>query len=526
VGHAGGNIDPDTVRRWAKKEFRGKRICNLNTGFDVHHMYKWDVDLEAQGCTVSDVGHTAGLLDDHRRHFSLESISQDYLGVGKLKDLDVKRMAEYHAADVEPYAIQDVNLVDLLLEKMEPLIAERELGRVQQLEDELIFPTCEMERNGAPLDMGKLRRWASEAEQKILRLEWEINEEAGFKWEPKRSGMQRMFNRLGLHNPYTTATGKRSYNRAVLKQYEHELVRKAQNVLDRISQFNKFLKGYLHRVGPDGVIRFSLHQLRGDKGGTVSGRYSSSELDTGYGINIQQVAKPSKQIIKDFIIRELFIPEPGSLWFHADARQIEYRLFAHFANVRRILDRYVEDPLTDFHNVVLEMVRPVVAAITRNQAKDLNFAKIYGAGLAKIAAMLGVDETEAARFVNAYDRAFPEAKMLLQRASRTAKERGFVRTMLGRRAYFPGGEFLHAALNRVIQGTAADIMKLKIVELHRERKRTGFKMRLTMHDEVDGDVPDLESARMVTEILDRQSLDTRVPILWETGTGANWREAA
>jgi DNA polymerase-1 len=97
--------------------------------------------------------------------------------------------------------------------------------------------------------------------------------------------------------------------------------------------------------------------------------------------------------------------------------------------------------------------------------------------------------------------------------------------MMGRRARFPDREFTYKALNRVIQGSAADEMKLKLVELHRNRKETGFKLRFTVHDEVNGDVPDKAAKDRVQAILNERLLPTRVPLLWSVATGANWLEA-
>jgi DNA polymerase I-like protein with 3'-5' exonuclease and polymerase domains len=99
-----------------------------------------------------------------------------------------------------------------------------------------------------------------------------------------------------------------------------------------------------------------------------------------------------------------------------------------------------------------------------------------------------------------------------------------VTTLYGRRARFDNDAFTHAAINYVIQGSAADIMKAKLVELHKERKWTGFVMRQTVHDEVDGDATTPETADRVNEILNRQTFDTKVPIVWQTRTGANWSE--
>jgi DNA polymerase-1 len=138
--------------------------------------------------------------------------------------------------------------------------------------------------------------------------------------------------------------------------------------------------------------------------------------------------------------------------------------------------------------------------------------------------MLGMTDEEAGPFVEAYDAAFPEAGMLLRKASDSARRRGWVRTMMGRRSRFPDRQFLHSALNRVIQGSAADIMKRKLVELYADRKRLGLVLRATVHDEVVGDVADPTAGKMVDEVLNRQTTPTTVPILWGGKTASNWRE--
>jgi DNA polymerase-1 len=137
-----------------------------------------------------------------------------------------------------------------------------------------------------------------------------------------------------------------------------------------------------------------------------------------------------------------------------------------------------------------------------------------------------VPRAKANEFIAAYDTAFPDVLRMLSTASSTARDRGYVKTLLGRRSRFPDRQNLHKALNSVIQGSAADLMKMKLVELYRERRALGLTLRMTVHDEVCGDVPDLEAARMVGELLNRQSIPLRVPILWEGNTGANWKECA
>jgi DNA polymerase-1 len=533
-GHqGGGNLPEERVKEWARRELRGKRIVCLNTRFDVHMMREWGVDLVEQGCTFGDVGHYAALLDDNRRSFNLESVSQTYLHRGKVEGLSSEHMMDYHAYEVTPYAREDVQLLVDLLEKMEPLLDEENLTDVAALEDSVIPVVLEMERNASILDVPKLNRWVLESEIELNRMKWELVQQAGFKCDPAKNGdMVRLFE--SQHIPikhFSEKTGKPSFDAAVMKA-----VSKTNPVADlayRISKLtslrSKYLVCYSRAVDHKGRLRSSFHQLRADAGGTVSGRFSSSapiSRDPTSGVNIQQIFATAKQIAMNgdrWIIRELFIPGSG-LFYGSDAEQIEFRLFAHYSGSEKLYQAYRDDPMTDFHNIVLNIIRPVRPQTTRKLAKDCNFAKIYGAGQAKVAEMLGLSPEDAKPFVDTYDAEFPEAGMLMRKAMNAARTRGWVKTMVGRRARFPERQFLHSALNRVIQGSAADIMKKKLVELYNERKRLGLTLRATVHDEVVGDVPDAEAGRRADEVLDRQTTPTHVPILWGGKTGANWRE--
>jgi len=537
IGHSGGNLDEATVMRWARRELRNKVVTNLHTKFDAHMMREWGVDLEEQGCRLRDVGHWATLLDEHRKSSSLESVSMDFLGRGKIGGLDKTRMAEYHAGEVESYACNDVDLVHDLVPVLEPMIQAEGLGAVRDLEDELIWAVVEMERNGAPIDVELLHKWREECEQEYLKCLWRVSKATGLNVNPKSAeDMARLWRHLGLEVEEYTESGAPSFTDATLRRHSNNpIVADVRMARALHGVETKYLTPYSQAVGSDGILRYHLHQLRVavmqraaeadglEGGGTVSGRFSSSDQ------NIQQVYSVEKQIAKTgdrFIIRQLFRPASG-MWLSADAKQIEYRIFANYANSPRINAAYERDPETDFHNIVMEMVRAIKPDINRKRTKDLNFAKIFGAGLKKVALMLEVSLDDARKFVQAYDRAFPEVPPLIHKCSKYAADRGWVKTVLGRRSRFPRKERLHKALNSVVQGSAADYNKLKLVELHRERKYTGLVMRFTVHDEVDGDVPDAESVRRVSEVLARQSVPQwKVPILWDVATGENWRQCA
>lgn len=594
-GHrGGGNLPFETVQRWFHREVRNKHITNLSTRFEVHMARKIDVDLEAQGNTVSDVSHYAALLDDHRLHFSQESLLQDFLPeeqkvkrVGHL-ELDPQRMADYHAGVVAVRAEADVRQVQKLKRLFWPKLDAEDLQRVRQLEDDVIYPTCEMEYNGALIDVDLLDRWVIESEQLLNRCYMDIFRATGLRVNPDSpKDMEKLFNHLKL--PISrTKEGSPSFTGAILKAIEHPVIRLVLRAARLTDLRSKYLLRYAKTVDRStGILRYALHQLRAqkdefedfDSAGTISGRYSSTKIDprADEGVNIQQIIKVAKQRVlmgfdeedashddELFIIRRLHIPKSG-LFLSADAMQIEYRLFAEKTRSPRLLKIYEDNPMASFHRETHAILLPFRPDLTYRRNKDFNFANIYGAGLRKRALMLEFITNEQYRqllddpnWFNSpllketkdisaiYHRLIPEVKPLMAmathlamphcdkycRKSRESRQlhydnvphRGYVRSVLGRRSRFPDGQRAHKGLNCVIQPSAADIMKLKTVELHRERKEIGLVMRWPLHDEVDADVPDLEAARKVGRILNRQSIESKVPIFWEVSAGKNWAE--
>ncbi len=329
-----------------------------------------------------------------------------------------------------------------------------------------------------------------------------------------------------------------SFTEPFLKGLKHPIVNTALEARQLDSLDSKYLKKYLRLVDRDGLLRYQLHQLRSDEYGTVSGRYSSANT------NIQQVMKEDKQeaVTLRWIIRELFIPCSGR-WTKADASQIEFRWFAHYANAVKVIEAYNRDPKTDFHAVVAALVN-----MPRTFAKNVNFAKMYGSGRDKLSLMTGlprrwdVTHEDAPDWrtwaepgqpniddvVEEYERLFPEAKRLMNFCMDVAGRRGYVRTILNRRSRFPAKERLHKALNSVLQGTAADNMKLKLIQIYKERKFLDLTMRFTVHDELDADQGTEAKFAPYHELLQTQVLPCKVPIIWDLEAGTNWhcKEAA
>ena len=575
--HAGGNLDEAVVKRWAQRELRGKHIRNINTRFDIHMGRVWDVDLEAQGNTVSDIGHYAALLDDHRMHFSLDHLIKDILAEDPMPRLDESRMASYHAEEAAPRSIYNVVAVKSLHDAFWPELTKQNLQPIRALEDQVIYVVCEMEKNGAPIDEELLDRWLRESQAQLNGYLLQIARELGWQCNPDSpKDMQRAFLQLKL--PIVrTSKGSPSFTDAVLKEIKHptiQLIRKAGKLA---SLKSKFIDNTKKMMGRDGILRYALHQLRttkdeqmeGGEAGAVTGRFSSSALGEGTGVNIQQRMKAARQRLafgydeKDsshddeiFLVRKLHIPGSGLL-LSSDMDQAQYRIFASYAGNPRVIAAYRENPKLSFHDFMHNLLNPFVSMSYRQQ-KDLNFAYLFGAGTVKMALMMGFISAqefndirdreqwdhpklaETKKIKSIYERELPEVKELLDRAMhlakpkcddrckmdelhRTTPHRGYVCTAGGRRMRFPNGQRLHKAFNGVDQGTEADYMKQKLVELHALRKETGFVLRITNHDEVVGDIPDKEHAAMVDEILNHQSFpQLEIPMTWTTGVGPNW----
>lgn len=559
-GHrGGGNLDKAVVVRWFREQVKHKNIRNHTTKFECHMARVLGIDLEAQGNTVTDVAHHAALLDDHRKRFALNELALDELGERKVDGLDKSRMASYHAGQVAAYAEQDVRLVRLLVDRYRPRLEEEGLTRVLELENELIYVVVEMERNGARLDVSLLKDYAQRAQKELENTIWKIYRDTGLRVSPDSSkDAEKLFRHLGIPITAFTPAGRPSFTADVLRGVDHPSVKDLVHAGKLADLMSKYTSKYLHNLGPEGILRYALHQLRaetqpGETSGTVSGRFSSTAIKAGresYGANIQQVMAVDKQTRTygaDYIIRKLFVPNDGEYWLSADAAQIEYRIFAHYAASPKILAAYAANPRLKFHDLIWEMLRPHKRDLSYKATKNLNFAYIYGAGLLKMAVMLEfitqydadmLRQEYAPRPVpknhpalrqivevrNIYNDQIPEVAPLLAKASRLAEERGYVKTILGRRSRFPNKYRLHKALNAVIQGSAADIMKRKLVDLHKARHETGLKLWFTVHDEVDGSIPNADGARKVEAILNEQSFDMKVPILWDVETGQNWAE--
>jgi DNA polymerase-1 len=553
VGHSEGNLPLALVQEWAARELPGKDVVFANAKFDVHFALRAGIDFEAIGVRPHDVAFKDALLDDERvAGHGLDQMAARYCGEGKMP-FPGAHMDAMPSWRVAPYAMHDARVTLLVDEATDPLIREQGLERVLALEDALIYCTCHIERVGSRIDVEKLDRWRREAHQALEGCLWQLHSMTGLQINPTSpEDLMRLCRQTGVPIPKerTGATarhpqGQVSFTDEVVERLAagnpaFAVALRARRVK---SLLVKFLDKFWDSLDGD-VLRAQYHQMKtDDESGTVSGRYSSAgggAEDNGYSFNAQQTIKPSAQK-KDgtdrWTIRRLFIPADGMRYFAVDAKQIEYRLFGHFAGAQRIIDAYNNDELTDMHQVATDIAAqhaPQMAAQWgakfRDHVKNVNFARLYGARPKKIASMLGITERDAEAFVAVLDKVFPEAAPYLRRKAAEAEQRGFVTTLLGRRARFTSEQNrrgTHSAVNRVIQGTAADLMKLKMLRVYNERKTLGITaIRQTIHDELDGDVlPDPVYERRMAECFAVQEVKLKVPLAWSLALADNWLEA-
>jgi DNA polymerase I-like protein with 3'-5' exonuclease and polymerase domains len=344
-----------------------------------------------------------------------------------------------------------------------------------------------------------------------------------------------VFDMLKIEYPRTEKTSAPSFTKNFLQEHKHpvvNLIAKAREINKARTTFIDSILRYEHK----GRIHAEINQLRNAGGGTVTGRFSYQNP------NLQQIPARNKDLGPK--IRSLFIPEEGCKWGCFDYNQQEPRLVVHYAalyklpSVYDVLDSYKENTKADFHQTVADM-----AGIPRSQAKTINLGLFYGMGKGKLQAQLGITEEKAVELFNTYHSRVPFVKQLMDKASNAAQERGQIRTLLGRlcrfhlwepnsfgmhkalpheealREHGPGIKraYTYKSLNKLIQGSAADMTKKSMLDLYKE----GIVAHIQIHDELDLSIEDDKQAQRIVEIMEN-AVTLEVPNKVDYEFGKNW----
>jgi DNA polymerase I-like protein with 3'-5' exonuclease and polymerase domains len=541
----GGNMDKKRVLSWLKDVLEADST-------KIFHNAMYDVCwLRAMGFKINgdivDTMIAAAITDENRFRYDLNSLSWKYLGFGKNEAALAEAAAEWGidpksemyklpSLHVGSYAERDAQATFGLWQEMKKEIIHQDLEDIFDLETELFPCLVDMRFKGVRVDVEgahKIKKELIEQEHKLL---YEIKRETNIDtqiWAAR--SISEVFDVLRLEYPRTDKTQAPSFTKNFLQEHKHPVVNmiaKAREVNKAHTTFIDSILRYQHK----GRIHAEINQLRNAGGGTVTGRFSYQNP------NLQQIPARNKDLGPK--IRSLFIPEDGCKWGCFDYSQQEPRLVVHYAalyklpSVYDVVDAYETDPNSDFHQTVADM-----ADIPRSQAKTINLGLFYGMGKNKLQAELGVTKDKAAELFNTYHAKVPFVKQLMEKASNRAQDRGQIRTLLGRlcrfhlwepnqfgmhkamthedalREHGPGIKraYTYKALNKLIQGSAADMTKKSMLELYKE----GIIPHIQIHDELDLSIETDAQAKKIIEIMEH-AVTLEVPNKVDYEFGKNW----
>jgi len=539
----GGNMDRGLVLDWFEE------LLNT-TSTKIFHNAMYDVSwIRSLGFHINggivDTMIAASLIDENRYSFTLDSVGKDYIGMRKnekllqdaAKDFGVNPKAEMWrlpAPFVGEYAEKDAEMTLKLWHALQHEISKQDLWDVFNLETNLFPCLVDMKFQGVRVDVQKamsVKAQLLETEKNLLQ---DINKLAGFDVEIwAAASIAKAFD--GQKIPYDrTEKGAPSFTKNFLATHPAELP-KLINEAREINKANTTFIDTILKHEHNGRIHAEINQIRSDQGGTVTGRFSYNNP------NLQQIPARHKHLGP--LIRSLFIPEQGHTWGCFDYSQQEPRILVHFASLMRlegtgtIVDEY-RSGSADFHQMIADM-----AGIERKQAKTINLGIMYGMGKNKLMAELGLMKDAAEKLLKTYHQKAPFVKMLSEAVARRADDSGKIRTIGGRLCHFdmwephgfgikkplphaealrehgPGIKraFTYKALNKLIQGSAADMTKLSMLALYRE----GVIPHIQIHDELDISIPSPEKAQKIIDIME-QAVELQVPNKVDYEKGDSW----
>jgi len=546
IAHGSGpNMDRKRTLEWFK-DICGSDATKIfhNAMYDVCWIRKLGIKING---LIVDTMIAASLIDENRFQYSLNALSWDYLGHGKSeaalneaaksRGLDPKAdMWQLPAMEVGSYAEKDAELTFELWQIFKKEIIYQDIESIFNLETDLFPCLVDMRFLGVRVDVQRAHKLKQDLEYQENLLLSQIKKESNIDvqiWAAR--SIAKVFDKLKLPYERTLKTQAPSFTKNFLQEHPHPVVQqiaKAREINKAHTTFIDTIIKYEHK----GRIHAEINQIRSDAGGTVTGRFSYNNP------NLQQLPARNKDLGP--MIRSLFLPEENHTWGCFDYSQQEPRLVVHYAALHKfptvydVVDAYENDSSTDFHQTVADM-----AKIPRSQAKTINLGLFYGMGKNKLQAELGVSKDKAAELFDQYHAKVPFVKQLMNAASNRAQERGQIRTLLGRlcrfhlwepnmfgmhkamshedalREHGPGIKraYTYKSLNKLIQGSAADMTKKAMLELYKE----GIIAHIQIHDELDLSVESESHAKKIIEIMEN-AVSLEVPNKVDYEKGKNW----
>lgn len=557
IAHKGaGNLDPGKVRRWLNHVLADE--TQPKVGANVMYDLGW---AERDGVTVRgpvyDVQWAEALLDEHRFSYALDAIAKDRLGRRKEEGI-LRQAASVYKVNpkaelwklppqyVGYYAEEDAALARDMLQAQIPLLQADDLMEVFNLEHDLMPQYLDMRRRGVRVNLDRAEQLKAELDQLVENNIQEIHRRTGVRinlWAAY--SIAQAFDKEGLAYPRTAKTQAPSITKALLNELqEHWLAQMIRDSREASKLADTFVAGHILGHHKKGRIHGEIHPLRGESGGTVTGRLSMSSP------NLQNIPARTDMGKK---IRSVFLPEEGQLWWKPDFSQQEPRLLVHFAasscreeDVRPALELY-QNPDGDIYQFLQDF-----AGLTRGASKTLTLARIYGRGVDSTAKELRISVEETRSLFQKFDDALPIAKIMSDKAMGQVERLGYVRSLTGRRMRFPfyeprswqqrdGRELpleqakeawglterqltrsrAHKALNSAIQSSAADQTKRAMRAIL--WAGLGKHLLVQVHDELDLSADDPAIAEQIRQCM-IESTRLRVPTRADLEVGENWGE--
>lgn len=513
-------------------------LCKRTTGM------VWVLDLKSQlpflnllwGERVRDAGVAGYLLNPLKDTYAYDDLARDYGGMTLPSQSDLLGKTPLFQALLgeEKKALDCVCFMGYSLWKTAPVLEEKltETGMEDlflKIEMPLIYSLYRMEAAGVKVARQELKDYGSRLKVNIDKLEQEIYEATGETFNinsPKQLG-EVLFEKMQLKGGKKTKTG---YSTAadVLEKLALE-VPAVQKILDYrqlTKLYSTYAEGLAAYIGEDERIHGKFNQTI-----TATGRISSTEP------NLQNI--PVRMELGREI-RKVFVPKEGCIFIDADYSQIELRILAHMSKDERLIEAYRS--AQDIHAITASQVFHIpleeVTPLMRRNAKAVNFGIVYGISAFGLSEDLSISRKEALDYINTYFETYPEVKKFLDQQVTDGKEQGFVTTMFGRRRPIPelkSANFMQrsfgerVAMNSPIQGTAADIMKIAMIQVDQELARRGLKSRIVLqvHDELLIEALETE-AKEVKAILEdkmKHAADLSVALEVDAKEGASWFDA-
>ena len=554
IGHTVGNMPRRPVFQWLTD------LCKDTTKTFVFHNALYDLGwLRAEGIEVKgkirDTMVAAPLLNENRRYYNLNSLAGDHLGTYKDEKM-LKSAAEEFGVDpksgmwklppryVGAYAEHDAAITLKLWDVLRKDITKEECSGIFELETRLTPLLLDMKTTGVRVDLNKAEQVKKELTTLEKSLVDEIVKETGVTIEPwVATSVAKVFDAMGLAYSRTEKSGAPAFTKQFLANHAHPIAKK----IIKIREVNKANTTFIDTIlehSHKGRIHCDFHPLRSDGGGTVTGRFSSSNP------NLQQIPARDPYIKK--LIRGLFIPEEGAKWGSFDYASQEPRWLVHYCATLTGFDRHpqIDDVVAlykkgeaDFHQIVAD-----IAGIPRKQAKTVNLGLMYGMGKGKLANILDLSVDEATALLNKYNDKVPFLKSISEKTTKKASQSGVIRTWLGRKCRFNmyepisyqynralpmkeaideyGGKgrsrraFTYKALNSLIQGSSADQTKKAMVDCY----DAGLTPMLTVHDELCFNIENDKQIEQIKDIMSNCVPELKIPFDVDAEMGSNWGE--